>query len=130
MEQLQQPTRFMEDNMKIEVKEINEIPRPILVDESGTRKLVLEDFLFDARTSIDDYLKEISKAENDYPQPTGFTSNQVDSSFFSDRAEIEHLWCEDDNGELLFVEMPLQEVKQLLFDWKQALGEWYSKNRF
>ena len=114
--------------MSIEITEINEIPRPVLAYEEGSRKIVLEDFLFDARTDIDGYLNEISKAEKNEGVPTGFTSNQVDASFFSNKAEIEHLWSEDENGELIFVEIPLTEVKQLLLEWKSVLNSWHQKN--
>lgn len=114
--------------MNIEITEINEIPRPVLPYEKGSRKVVLEDFLFDARTGIDDYLNEISKAEKNDGVPTGFTSNQVDVGFFPNKAEIEHLWCEDENGELIFVEIPLTEAKQLLLEWKSALNNWYERN--
>ncbi len=114
--------------MNIEITEINEIPRPVLAYEEGSRKVVLEDFLFDARTDIDGYLNEISKAEENDDVPTGFTSNQVDASFFPNKAEIEHLWTEDENGELIFVEIPLTEARQLLLEWKRVLNNWYQKN--
>lgn len=119
-------------NMLVQVKEINEIPRPVLPHKSGMEKVLLESFLFDARNSINDYLKEISKAANNETTPTGYSSNQVDVNFYPDHAFIEHLYINDnsemDGENFASTEIPLSEAKQLLLEWQAALDKWYAEH--
>lgn len=95
-------------------------------DETGFRKQLLNCFLEDARNYTEGYLEGIEEAEKSGKEVTGFTGNRVDVEFYPDRTVIEELYPENED-DFQKIEIPLQEAKNLLIDWKQVIEKWESR---
>lgn len=111
---------------EIQLKILNDFPRPYFGNTISDS--VLSCFLEDAEMDFEGYLKEIEKAERGEDAPTGFTGNQMDVDFYSNKAVIEALWFNEegvnDGENFATVEVSLSEAKQLLLDWKKTLEDW------
>ncbi len=95
-------------------------------DETGSKKQLLTCFLEDSRNYTEGYLKGIDEAEKSGKEVTGFTGNRVDVEFYPDRAVIEELYPADEDN-FQKIEIPLQEAKNLLLDWKDVIEKWKSR---
>lgn len=111
--------------MKFHVEEINERPMAVFDDEPPPRNWLLTFFLEEARTGVQDFLREIERVQSGESERGGYTCNTVDVEFYPDRAVIEELYpAGGEDAEPERVEIPLRRARQLLLDWQAALEQW------
>jgi hypothetical protein len=119
--------------MKFRVEETCGVPDAIFEDEIPPKSYILSSFLGDASWSEQMFIDMIdlglsSKNEKDI-KVTGLTCDSIDIDIYSDRAVIEHLWLEAEDAKPSSIEMPLEELRQLLLDWQIALKKWKSERK-
>lgn len=111
--------------MKFHIEMIDEHPVAVFDDEPPPGNWLLSTFLEEARTAIQDFLDEIERGRQGDGTPTGYTGNGIDVEFYPDRAVIEELWSAGgDEAESAKIEISLDQARQLLLDWRQALNHW------
>lgn len=111
------------------MEEANGRPIAVFDDEPAPRNWLLASLLEEARTILPEFLAEIESAQSGKSGRFGITGDAVDVEFYPDRAVIKELWPdEEEDDEPERVELPLDQVRQLLIDWQAALDQWRSRS--
>lgn len=115
--------------MKFRVEETNGRPFAVFDDEPPPRNWLLTSFLEEARVAAVDFLDEIERVRSGAAAQAGCTGDGVDVAFHADRAVIEELWPSGgDDATPEMIEIPLEQARQLLLDWRAALEQWHAQN--
>lgn len=115
--------------MKFRVEEVNERPMAFFDDEPPPRSGLLSAFLEEARTGVEDFLVEIERVQSGEADRGGYTCNGVDVEFYPDRAVIEELYpAAGEEAGPERTEIPLEQARQLLLEWKAALEQWRTRH--
>jgi hypothetical protein len=111
--------------MKFRVEEANERPIAVFEDEPPPGSWLLAFFLEEARTGVQDFLDDLERVRSGKTTHAGYRGNGVDVEFYSDRAVIEELWpAEGEDAKPERIEIPLDQARQLLLDWRIVLEQW------
>lgn len=112
--------------MRFRVEEVSGKPRPVFLGRNTLRKSLLTHFLPYTSESVINLLQEISWVEIGRDTSAYFNGGMIDGEIYRDRVVIEYLEP-DGSGNYPKVEIPLEEVKLMLFEWGTALQRWRVK---
>jgi hypothetical protein len=95
----------------------------VFTGESQLRQSLLSRFLLPSATFVIDLLSDILRVERGFYDSYAWENPEVHIELFIDRVTIEPYIAETAE-EVPQIELPIEEVKLLLFEWGAALQRW------
>ena len=114
--------------MKFQLEEIYGKPTAVFEDENRPRGILLPHFLPSSLEVLRELLHEIAMVESSR-HSSEFESSVISGGIYLDRLEIEAYLEEDAKGNHPKIEIPLDDIKLLLYEWGAALQRWQMQRK-